>query len=679
MKQTDDLEHSIRQLHLTTDAQTDERILADAVTALRYSAQAETPEETTSAWKAIVKSRVPVIAVIAVIIIGVLFGVEILRGPHKLPEQAIPQKEIPATEAAIETRKEGQFEAKAELEIAKAAEEFEEELGEIIRLLEAGDVDGLVAVLSEGSMWTRLAAAFCLAEIGDIRAIAALEKLSAEFGAGDANNPFARAVSSIKSRLEQVEEGGMGQPALGGRLSAPIETEEKLKYIRGWLVDTDDNPVSGIVQLGERKVMTTEEGAFTIRQPPSEKFDAVLGRASNTEGNLGCFFIWDKSTDIANAAIVVEPLASVSGLVADAGANPVNDFELEMSVQMQDGVEYNSGIGAEGWQIQMYGDGSFDINSIATGIGLELTVKKPGFKTLMTIIDDLAAGQRLDLGRVILKPLGGVSGDKKWNCTLSGFVINENSKPIAGANVNTHIAEEFFETQTDPSGWYELSGLPEGVPLEMIVSAEGYGNNLLTYTCFEAESKTDVQVFPPAYDWYGRPAPEPFVSKWLNTEPITLEELKGQVVLLQAGIDLSGYPENAESLTCLLHLEQMRNILEEYEGSQLAAMAIHKYPQEKSFSEDKILQLIEENGIDFPFAIDDKMDVVKEMKLAGERSLQEGVIKVSPRGLTVSGATHSLYDVKARPAYYIIDKNGLLRGAPREDNLTDWIEQLLSE
>ncbi|MHC4115629.1 MAG: hypothetical protein ACYSSL_09990, partial [Planctomycetota bacterium] len=79
------------------------------------------------------------------------------------------------------------------------------------------------------------------------------------------------------------------------------------------------------------------------------------------------------------------------------------------------------------------------------------------------------------------------------------------------------------------------------------------------------------------------------------------------------------------------------------------------------------------------FAVDDKMDVVKDMKLAGERSLQEGVIKVSPRGLTVSGATHSLYDVKARPAYYIIDKNGLLRGAPSEDNLTDWIEELLSE
>ncbi|MHC4411643.1 MAG: carboxypeptidase regulatory-like domain-containing protein [Planctomycetota bacterium] len=647
MKQTDDLEHSIRQLHLTTDAQTDERILADAVTALRCSAEAETPEEAESLWKRAVKSRVLVIAVISVIIIAVLFGVEILRGPHKLPEQPIPQKEMPATEAAIEARKEARLQAKAELEIAEAAEEFEEELGEIIRLLEAGDVDGLVAVLSEGSMQTRLAAAFCLAEIGDIRAIAALEKLSAEFGAGDANNPFARAVSSIRSRLEQ---GGMGQPAPGGRLSAPVETEEKPKYIRGWLVDADDNPVSGIIQLGERKVMTTDEGAFTIRRPASEEFDAVLGRASNTEGNLGCFFIWDKSVDIADAAIVVEPLAGVSGLVTDSAANPVSDFELEMSVQMQDGVEYSSGIGAEGWQIQVHGDASFGINAIPTGIGLQLIVKKPGFETLITVIEDLEASQRLDLGRLTLKPVEGLSEKKKWNCTLSGFVIDENGEPIADAEVSTRIAEEFFGTQTDASGRYELSGLPEGVPLEMNVSAEGYGNNLLTYTCFEAESKTDIQVFPPAYDWY-----------------------------VQAGIDLSGYPENAESLTCLLHLEQMRNILKDYEGKQLAAIAIHKYLYEKTLSEDKIVQLIEENGINFPFAVDDKMDVVKDMKLAGERSLQEGVIKVSPRGLTVSGATHSLYDVKARPAYYIIDKNGLLRGAPSEDNLTDWIEELLSE
>lgn len=675
MKQTDDLERSIRQLHLAADARTDERILVDAIAALRSSAQAETTEEVTSLWKTVVKNRLLVIAITSVIIIAVLFGLKALRGLHKLPEQAVPQKEIPVTEDRLK--------AKTEAEIVKAAEELEKELGKIIRLLEAGDVNGLTAILSEGSIQTRLAAAFCLAEIGDVRAIAALEKLSAEFGAGDANNPFARAVSSIKSRFEQAKEpadkGGIGRAVPEGRLSAPAETEKGPKYIRGWLVNANDNPVSGTVQLGEQKVMTTVEGAFTIRRPAFEKFDAVLGWASNTEGNLGCFFIWDKDTDIADAAIVVEPLAGLSGLIVDVDANPVSGFELEMSVQMQDGVEYSSGAGTEGWQIQERGDGFFEINSIPTGIRLELTVSKAGFDTLVTIIDDLEAGQRLDLGRLTLKPLEELSEKKKWNCMLSGFVIDEKGEPIADAEVSMRIAEEFFGTQTDASGRYELSELPEGVPLEMIVSAEGYGNNLLTYTCFESESKTDIQVFPPAYDWYGRPAPGLLVSKWLNTEPIRLEELRGMVVLLQAGIDLSEYPENPESLSSLLHLGQMRDVLNEYDGKQLAAVAIHKYLHEKTLSEDKILQLIEENGINFPVAVDDKMEAARGLRPAGERSPQEGVIKVSPRGLAVSGSTHSLYDVKASPAYYIIDKNGLLRGTPNEDNLKDWIEELLGE
>ena len=51
-----------------------------------------------------------------------------------------------------------------------------------------------------------------------------------------------------------------------------------------------------------------------------------------------------------------------------------------------------------------------------------------------------------------------------------------------------------------------------------------------------------------------------------------------------------------------------------------------------------------------------------------------------PRDRVVgNGATYSVYDVKATPALYLIDRKGILRCSPTEQNLEQWIERLLAE
>ena len=52
---------------------------------------------------------------------------------------------------------------------------------------------------------------------------------------------------------------------------------------------------------------------------------------------------------------------------------------------------------------------------------------------------------------------------------------------------------------------------------------------------------------------------------------------------------------------------------------------------------------------------------------------------LAPRRLIGNGAMYSLYDVKATPALYLIDKKGILRISPTEDNLEQWIKRLLAE
>jgi peroxiredoxin len=383
---------------------------------------------------------------------------------------------------------------------------------------------------------------------------------------------------------------------------------------------------------------------------------------------LGCFFIWNKNNDTNDAEIVVKPLASVSGFVVDSNVNPVDDFKLKISVFMKNGLVYNGSIGEQPWKAATYSDGSFDINSIPTGVPLQLAVKKPGFKTPIKL-DNLTPGRNLELGEITLEPLPGFSEDTQWNCSLLGFVVDENNEPLIGAGISAAVAEERFETKTDANGWYEFKGLPNDVQMEMVSYFDGYGHNLFACTCFDPNSRLDIQIFPPAYDWYGKEAPGLFVQKWLNTEPITLEELKGRVVLLYIDVD---------SAKDSRFVQEVRNIYEKYRQAPFTAIAIHKRLNRWS-TEKRLLEFIRQYDIKFPFGIDEKADVVEDMMLPQERFRQEGRIAVSRRGLRAEGAMCSLYEVKAHPAYYLIDKNGILRTSPTKTNLEEWIEHLLAE
>ena len=48
-------------------------------------------------------------------------------------------------------------------------------------------------------------------------------------------------------------------------------------------------------------------------------------------------------------------------------------------------------------------------------------------------------------------------------------------------------------------------------------------------------------------------------------------------------------------------------------------------------------------------------------------------------GLRSEGAMYSVYEVKAQPAYYLIDKDGILRISPAASELEGWLVQLLAE
>lgn len=662
MKPGDSIEESVRKLRHTTSDETDERILSDAQAALRESAQSRRP--------AAVKSTIAALAAAAVIIIAVFVGFEVSTiQPQKKP-QSLRGEKAPSPEVAIETVKEREQDLGVEPGSEPAEEKFDAELKEIEKFFTAGDIDGLVSMLSRKPFVSQLAAAVYLAEIGDLRALEALEKLSSALGGDEPNNLFSTAAAKVRSRIEQEEQ----KPVLAGvdklklKSAGQVVIDEE-KYIDGWLIDANGNPIQGEIQLGGLKVKTEADGAFTIREPNDTEFGSVFGRAFDANGTLGCFFIWDKSNDTNDTEIIVEPLASVSGFVIDSNNNAVNDFRLKNSVFVTGDVVYQGSIGKEPWKTQINADGSFDINSIPTGVRLQLAVEKPGFKTLINL-DDLVAGANLDLGQIMLEPMSGFTEGTQWNCLLAGFVVDENNEPMGGARVSTVVAERRFEVITDANGWYELRDLPNDVRMEVSTYFDGYGHNLFAYMCSEPNVRLDIQVFPPAYDWYDKPAPGLFVKKWLNTEPVTLDELKGNVVLLYVGVQSSEH---------IRFIQELNEIYNRYKEKPLTLIAIHQDPNACGITEDEIKQFVEENNIEFAFGIDEEMDVVEDMIPRREGRLQEDRIIISHGGLRREGAMYSLYEAKAEPAYYLIDKDGLLRASPSPETLERWIGDLLEE
>jgi len=153
-------------------------------------------------------------------------------------------------------------------------------------------------------------------------------------------------------------------------------------------------------------------------------------------------------------------------------------------------------------------------------------------------------------------------------------------------------------------------------------------------------------------------APGLFVDKWINAENVTLEQYRGKVVVLQIGVLLPKDP---------VELERMQTLLNEYGSQGLQVIAIHQRPDIRwagKVTEDDLHAFVAAHGITFPFAIDAPVDVVRD--LVDEKAVG-------------NGAMYSLYDVKATPALYLIDKTGILRISPRRNEVDAWIKRLLGE
>ncbi|HPO15463.1 MAG TPA: carboxypeptidase regulatory-like domain-containing protein [Candidatus Hydrogenedentes bacterium] len=168
-------------------------------------------------------------------------------------------------------------------------------------------------------------------------------------------------------------------------------------------------------------------------------------------------------------------------------------------------------------------------------------------------------------------------------------------------------------------------------------------NPEITLEAFEP----DTSIRPPALDesdltsLLGKPAPEWSCSEWFNSEPRSLESLRGKVVMLTfwAGFDTSPKGVN--------RMEELRALHDLFHGADnLQFIGIHDETSEK----DEIKQYVERLGVAFPVGRDAE-----------------------------PSKTFSTYGIGAIPVTILIDKKGILRYFTVTGRLLELIKVLQTE
>jgi len=433
------------------------------------------------------------VKVVAAAAIAVAAGIGIallLSRPGERKEQVVVKKieqqpgQMPVP-AAVEQAPQGQA------DVARA--KLEAELKQMEQMFAAGDVDGLVAMLSEGSLFGKVFAANYLARIGDLRAVAALEKAKDRYHWPDEDNPFAAAIDEIKSRAAAAKE-------------TTTRTEEPITY-RGIVTDANGAPIEAVdirsdlclyelareFKAGEARSRTDNEGRFEIG--PLSVIDRGKEHRVLTfehpDYAIGCFADKGTKDDDPNALRIALPEPTiVAGKIVDEAGEPVAGAMVENMMRLTiNDTRYDFWMAAlNDMAVVTDAEGRFAFEKVPEGARLHISVTKQGYATYLSAEEELS---RTPIG--FLYPFR--AGDDDLLITLEAggiirgrLVLDGKTYEKEGVSVVARGPSYFSGAVTDGNGKFEITGLRQG---SYTVVA---GNKELAEAGFVFETVRDVKV-----------------------------------------------------------------------------------------------------------------------------------------------------------------------------------------
>lgn len=415
--------------------------------------------------------------------------------------------------------------------------------------------------------------------------------------------------------------------------------------VMGRLTDPDGRPVQGAVQLdGQAPVSTDPRGWFAVDEPFGEASKYHVLWAYDHPRRMGRMVTFRMADYTDALTVALEPCATVVGRVVDSQGVPVANAKPQLAIDKPDGTFFC--YGQVPWTLSVHPGGAFAFTNVPVGLPMRVNVEGRSRSYELGEVDvaHLLAGQTVEVGDIAVRDLYHLAEDTAFPGVLAGTVTDENGKPVVGVQVRT----EWDKTVTDTNGRYTLTRLPVGVRLYLEVflsdlSPSGYGGSRYKYV-YASSADGDVRVALQGWELLGKKAPPLSVTKWFDREPVTLEQLRGKVVLLGVGALWPG--ANSE-------FQELRRMSERYSARGLEVIAVHHSLDVNwrgPVTEGRIQGLSREQGASMAVCLDD-----------GRK-------------------TWTAYRADVTPTFYLIDKQGYVRESTPPRGLREqWIETLLAE
>jgi RNA polymerase sigma-70 factor (ECF subfamily) len=254
---------------------------------------------------------------------------------------------------------------------------------------------------------------------------------------------------------------------------------------------------------------------------------------------------------------------------------------------------------------------------------------------------------------------------------LCGYVFDEVNEGMVGAEVKVRMGGAEYAVVCDAEGWYEFGQVgaeSAGDVVEMVVYADGYGDNEFAYNVEAEDNRLDVQMFVSAYERIGKRWGGLMVERWLNGAELTAEAMAGHAVVFCAGLGVEDM-EIADTLDW---------VVDSYAGRGVVVVGVFSRGK-ASAAMGAIEEFVDSRQVRFWAAIDDAADAAREYVTAGGRKIEANRIQVPKKGLQKEGATYSLYEVKEKGLFFLVDREGVFRGSVKAEGLAAAIEGLLAE
>ena len=464
----------------------------------------------------------------------------------------------------------------------------------------------------------------------------------------------------------QITVGGPGR-AMQFALSIPARPPKPVNTLECLLTDSTGSPLPGHVTIsGSYRAGDTEPSTHFIIpiEPDRLPGEWSIGQACDVSGALARRFVYREETS-SFLEIALEARATITGRVVDPRGQPIRRADVGIETPLPDGSQSGD---SSFYGLSFTDDGRFEFKDVSVGLPVKVVVDAEGRSPGQSRLLDLKAGQTVDAGDIVLAAQGPQNG------VVAGLVTDENDAPIprcpvwadSGGTRSTALTREdgrfiFEDLQTDEDVTVRID-LPEYGPWSRATRADDHSCNL--------------QVLPEGWQVIGNEAPPLLAAQWWNSEPVSIQDVRGKVVVLALGADPAAEPldhpmgPSMSSWTPVRFAQPLMDIHRNFGGARVQVIIVlASVPAYPPALMDRVRQVLEDRYLEpddpsFAACMDGDPNLVAERQ---------------PAGCPSRGATYTLYQARRPNTLFVIDRQGVVRACPSAKDLHAWIQRLLAE